>query len=214
MGAAKLLSHMLHPFKGTELCVAATLCGWDGEEEMIPCTSNRGADKRPVDKRDTNNSGEDTDGKVPVTIRDPFQNDPKTQPTASSTSTTIKHSGPGLVYVCSDGLRLKGELFSVGSGSPYAYSILDERIHWGISVDEAISVAREAVYRATHRDAYSGNNVDLYHITAKGWTRRKREDLKEEYYREKERERRRMEERKKERERGKVRQDDQPEFNQ
>ncbi|XP_060792634.1 proteasome subunit beta type-11b [Neoarius graeffei] len=214
VGAAKLLSHMLHPFKGTELCVAATLCGWDGEEEMIPCTSNRGADKRPVDKRDTNNSGEDTDSKVPVTIRDPFQNDPKTQPTASSTSTTIKHSGPGLVYVCSDGLRLKGELFSVGSGSPYAYSILDERIHWGISVDEAISVAREAVYRATHRDAYSGNNVDLYHITAKGWTRRKREDLKEEYYREKERERRRMEERKKERERGKVRQDDQPEFNQ
>ncbi|KAG5849740.1 hypothetical protein ANANG_G00074920 [Anguilla anguilla] len=28
-GAAKLLSHMLHPFRGTELCVAATLCGWD-----------------------------------------------------------------------------------------------------------------------------------------------------------------------------------------
>uniref|UniRef100_A0A8C2D017 Proteasome 20S subunit beta 11b n=1 Tax=Cyprinus carpio TaxID=7962 RepID=A0A8C2D017_CYPCA len=32
-GAAKLLSHMLHPFKGTELCVAATLCGWDGDDE-------------------------------------------------------------------------------------------------------------------------------------------------------------------------------------
>uniref|UniRef100_A0A3B4D839 Proteasome subunit beta n=1 Tax=Pygocentrus nattereri TaxID=42514 RepID=A0A3B4D839_PYGNA len=106
-GAAKLLSHMLHPFKGTELCVAATLCGWDGDE---------------------------------------------------------------LYYVCSDGLRLQGELFSVGSGSPYAYSILDGNIHWGLSVDEAVSVAREAVYRATHRDAYSGNNVDLYHVTAKGWS--------------------------------------------
>ncbi len=23
---------MLHPFKGTNVCVAATLCGWDGEE--------------------------------------------------------------------------------------------------------------------------------------------------------------------------------------
>ncbi|KAK1897158.1 Proteasome subunit beta type-11 [Dissostichus eleginoides] len=31
-GAAKLMSHMLHPFKGSELCVAATLCGWDGGE--------------------------------------------------------------------------------------------------------------------------------------------------------------------------------------
>ncbi|MCJ8742001.1 hypothetical protein PDJAM_G00077270 [Pangasius djambal] len=214
VGAAKLLSHMLHPFKGTELCVAATLCGWDGEEmEMIPCTSDRGADSKPVAERDANTSVEDSNGKAPMT-REPFQNYPNIQPTAISTSLTTKHSGPGLVYVCSDGLRLKGELFSVGSGSPYAYSILDERIHWGISVDEAVSVAREAVYRATHRDAYSGNNVDLYHITAKGWTRRKREDLKEEYYREKERERRRIEERKKEREREKVRKDDQPEFTQ
>lgn len=208
-GAAKLLSHMLHPFKGTELCVAATLCGWDGEEkEMILRSSNRGTGSRPVAERDAKTSVEDSDGKPPMTIIEPFQADPKTQPTAISNSMTTKHSGPGLVYVCSDGLRLKGELFSVGSGSPYAYSILDERIHWGISVDEAVSVAREAVYRATHRDAYSGNNVDLYHVTAKGWTRRKREDLKEEYYREKERERRRMEERKREREREKVRQDD------
>nr|XP_023660199.1 proteasome subunit beta type-11-like [Paramormyrops kingsleyae] len=28
-GAAKLLAYMLHPFKGTDLCVALTLCGWD-----------------------------------------------------------------------------------------------------------------------------------------------------------------------------------------
>ncbi|XP_071385772.1 proteasome subunit beta type-11b [Centroberyx affinis] len=124
-GAAKLLSHMLHPFKGTELCVAATLCGWDV-------------------------------------------------------------SGPSLYYVCSDGTRLQGTLFSVGSGSPYAYSVLDQEVQWGLTVKEAVSVAREAVYRATHRDAYSGNCVDLYHITSKGWTRRNREDLKEEYYREKE----------------------------
>ncbi|GAA6088897.1 proteasome subunit beta type-11b [Tachysurus ichikawai] len=194
-GAAKLLSHMLHPFKGTKLCVAATLCGWDGgEEQETICTSDRGAESRPEVEKD-----------------DITSVDIKTKPTAVSTT---KHSGPGLVYVCSDGLLLKGELFSVGSGSPYAYSILDERIHWGISVDDAISVAREAVYRATHRDAYSGNNVDLYHITAKGWTRRKREDLKEEYYREKERERKKMEERKREREREIFKQEDQSEFNQ
>nr|XP_033477932.1 proteasome subunit beta type-11-like [Epinephelus lanceolatus] len=135
-GAAKLLSHMLHPFKGTELCVAATLCGWDGGEK-------------------------------------------------------VSLSGPSLVYVCSDGTRLQGTLFSVGSGSPYAYSILDQGVQWGLTVDEATSIAREAVYRATHRDAYSGNCVDIYHISSKGWTRRSREDLKEEYYREKERQERR-----------------------
>uniref|UniRef100_A0A673J4C5 Proteasome 20S subunit beta 11b n=1 Tax=Sinocyclocheilus rhinocerous TaxID=307959 RepID=A0A673J4C5_9TELE len=103
--------------------------------------------------------------------------------------------GPRVIYVCSDGLRLQGELFSVGSGSPYACSILDSSVFWGMSVQEATEVAREAVFRTTYRDAYSGNNVDLYHVTAKGWRRRERENLKEEYYSEKERERKRMAER-------------------
>uniref|UniRef100_A0A667Y3X3 Proteasome subunit beta n=1 Tax=Myripristis murdjan TaxID=586833 RepID=A0A667Y3X3_9TELE len=121
-GAAKLLSHMLQPFKGTELCVAATLCGWDGGE---------------------------MDG----------------------------HGGKEM------------DCLSTAVGSPYAYSVLDQGVQWGLTVQEAVSIAREAVFRATYRDAYSGNCVDLYHITSKGWTRRNREDLKEEYYREKERQR-------------------------
>ncbi|XP_063075930.1 proteasome subunit beta type-11-like [Engraulis encrasicolus] len=117
--SAKLLSLMLHPFKGTDVCVALTLCGWD----------------------------------------------------------TV---GQRLCYVCSDGAFLKGELFSVGSGSPYAYSVLDGSVRWEMCEEEAVSVAREAVYRATHRDAYSGNSVDLYHVTERGWRRRPREDLREE----------------------------------
>ncbi|XP_051724290.1 proteasome subunit beta type-11a [Ctenopharyngodon idella] len=137
-GAAKLLSMMLHPFKGTNVCVAATLCGWD-------------------------------------------------------------RSGPRVCYVCSDGLQLKGEIISVGSGSPYAYAVLDDGWRWGMTVDEAVGLAREAVFRATHWDAYSGNNVDLFHITAHGCRRRDREDLKEEYYREREREKEKIKEREKER---------------
>ncbi|KAM8873721.1 proteasome subunit beta type-11b [Spinachia spinachia] len=65
-------------------------------------------------------------------------------------------SGPGLCYVCSDGTRLRGSLFSD------AYSILDQGVRWG--------VAREAVFRATHRDAWSGNCVDVYHVTSGGWS--------------------------------------------
>lgn len=34
--------------------------------------------------------------------------------------------GPGLYYVDSEGGRLKGTRFSVGSGSPYAYGVLDD----------------------------------------------------------------------------------------
>jgi len=33
--------------------------------------------------------------------------------------------GPGLFYIDDDGTRLKGSLFSIGSGSTYAYGILD-----------------------------------------------------------------------------------------
>lgn len=147
-GAAKLLSHMLHPFKGTDVCVAATLCGWDGDGGQK--AGNPGSVGAPASRS----------------------------------------SGPSLYYVCSDGTRLPGTLFSVGSGSPYAYSILDQGVEWGLSEEEATSVAREAVFRATHRDAYSGNCVDVYLVSSKGWTRRRREDLKEEYYREKERQER------------------------
>uniref|UniRef100_A0A674PDS9 Proteasome subunit beta n=1 Tax=Takifugu rubripes TaxID=31033 RepID=A0A674PDS9_TAKRU len=125
-GTAKLLSFMLHPFKGTEVC-----------------------------------------------------------------------DGPKLIYVCSDGARLQGDLFSVGSGSPYAYGVLDREQRWNLSKEEAFSLAREAVFRATHRDAYSGNNVDLFHITDQGWQKKERVDLKEEYYRDIERKANKVEERRK-----------------
>ncbi|XP_076583282.1 proteasome subunit beta type-11b [Chaetodon auriga] len=191
-GAAKLLSNMLHPFKGTELCVAATLCGWDGGEVDGGAKIDL-SDCRETTKSQMIDPGNSADTSL-VSLA-------KTE-TLSSSSTigarqcfagkTATYSGPSLCYVCSDGTRLQGTLFSVGSGSPYAYSILDQGVQWGLTVDEATSIAREAVYRATHRDAYSGNCVDVYHISSKGWTRRSREDLKEEYYREKERQERRQ----------------------
>lgn len=188
-GAAKLLSHMLHPFKGTELCVAATLCGWDGGE-LDPCQDHGGAKTDLSVRRETTKSRMTDPGK---SVDTSLEKDSLTKTKSSSTTVCQKcfaekkmsSSGPSLYYVCSDGTRLQGTLFSVGSGSPYAYSILDQGVQWGLTVDEATSIAREAVYRATHRDAYSGNCVDIYHISSKGWTRRSREDLKEEYYREK-----------------------------
>uniref|UniRef100_A0A671KKZ6 proteasome endopeptidase complex n=1 Tax=Sinocyclocheilus anshuiensis TaxID=1608454 RepID=A0A671KKZ6_9TELE len=93
----------------------------------------------------------------------------KDQNTKNVLSTFGGRSGPRVCYVCSDGLQLKGEMISVGSGSPYAYAVLDDGWRWGMTVDEAVALAREAVFRATHWDAYSGNNVDLFHITAHGW---------------------------------------------
>jgi 20S proteasome alpha/beta subunit len=41
--------------------------------------------------------------------------------------------GPGLYYVDSDGQRTKGQRFSVGSGSLYAYGVLDQGYRWSVS---------------------------------------------------------------------------------
>ncbi|GJZ39504.1 proteasome subunit beta type-5 [Tanacetum coccineum] len=64
--------------------------------------------------------------------------------------------GPGLYYVDSEGGRLKGTKFSVGSGTPYAYGGLDSGYRYNMTVDEAAKLARRSIYHATFRDGASG----------------------------------------------------------
>jgi 20S proteasome subunit beta 5 len=78
-------------------------------------------------------------------------------------------SGQGLFYVDDDGTRLRGEMFSVGSGSTYAYGILDSKYRYDMTREEAINLGREAIYHATHRDAGSGGVVRVYNIVKGGW---------------------------------------------
>ncbi|PWA96575.1 hypothetical protein CTI12_AA039040 [Artemisia annua] len=64
--------------------------------------------------------------------------------------------GPGLYYVDSEGGRLKVTKFYVGSGSPYAYGVLDSGYRYDMTVDEATELARRSIYHATFRDGASG----------------------------------------------------------
>lgn len=61
--------------------------------------------------------------------------------------------------VSDDGERISDNLFSVGSGSIYAYSILDAGYKYEMSTVDAIDLARRAIVHAAHRDAASGNIV-------------------------------------------------------
>ena len=90
--------------------------------------------------------------------------------------------GPALYYVDSEGKRLKGKRFSVGSGSLYAYGVLDEGYKWDMSVAEARELGRRAIYHATFRDAYSGGTVSVYHVTEKGWEKVSGDDVGELHY--------------------------------
>lgn len=91
-------------------------------------------------------------------------------------------TGPGLYYVDSDGQRTKGERFSVGSGSLYAYGILDDGYRKDMPLEEAIELARRSIYHATFRDCASGGTVSVYHVTAEGWTKVRGDDVSELHY--------------------------------
>ncbi|KAG8455455.1 hypothetical protein GDO86_001584 [Hymenochirus boettgeri] len=115
-GAARMLSVLMMPFRGTDICAALTLCGWD-------------------------------------------------------------RNGPCICYVYNDGTRISSDVISVGSGSPYAYSVIDDGYKKGIVEEEARQLARRAVCHAGRRDAYSGGNVDVYWIREDGCVKDPREDL-------------------------------------
>jgi len=91
-------------------------------------------------------------------------------------------TGPQLYYVDSDGTRLKGNIFSVGSGSTYAYGVLDNYYRPDLTVEEAIDLGRRAIYHATHRDAYSGGINNLYHVTKDGWVKVHAMDVNDMHY--------------------------------
>lgn len=70
-----------------------------------------------------------------------------------------KVKGPSIFYVDNDANRFPGKMFSVGSGSPYAYGVLDSFYRWDMTDEEAYDLGRRAIFHATHRDSASGGIV-------------------------------------------------------
>lgn len=91
-------------------------------------------------------------------------------------------TGPQLFYVDSDGTRLKGDLFSVGSGSTFAYGVLDQGYSFDLSDEDAIDLGRRSIYAAGHRDAFSGNTINLYIVKEDGWKFIENVDVNECHY--------------------------------
>ena len=82
----------------------------------------------------------------------------------------VDEDGPHLYYINTEGSRIKGDLFSVGSGMTYAYGVLDSFYRYDMSVEEAVELGRKAIYHATNRDTGSGGVVRVYHVHKGGWT--------------------------------------------
>ena len=92
--------------------------------------------------------------------------------------------GPDLYYVDDQGTRIRHHLFSVGSGSIYAYGVLDNGYNNGdLTPEQAADLGRKAIFHATYRDGGSGGWVSVYWIhgpqEGKGdhwWTKISRDD--------------------------------------
>ena len=53
---------------------------------------------------------------------------------------------------------------------------------WDMTKEEATELGRRAIYHATHRDAYSGGTINLYHVKKDGWVKISSEDQNELHY--------------------------------
>jgi len=91
-------------------------------------------------------------------------------------------TGPHLYYVDDDGTRMEGNLFSVGSGSTFAYGVLDSGYKWDLTKEEAVELGRRSIYHAVHRDAYSGGIINVYLVEETGWTKMDSIDNNELHY--------------------------------
>lgn len=85
-------------------------------------------------------------------------------------------TGPQLYYVDNDGVRLHGTRFSVGSGSTFAYGVLDRGYSWDLEPAEAAELGRRSIFHATHRDAFSGGYINVYHVKEDGWANLSHDD--------------------------------------
>ena len=81
-------------------------------------------------------------------------------------------------YVNSEGVCLEGDCFCVGSGSNFAYSILDNYELKKLYIKEAKEVAKWAIRHATYRDAYSGGYINIFQIDKNGCKHIERIDSK------------------------------------
>jgi len=92
-----------------------------------------------------------------------------------------EETGPGLYYIDSDGKHLTCNdppYFSVGSGSTFAYGILDAAYRPDMTHAEAAILGQNAILHATHRDSYSGGWINVYQFNQPSgkWTKLSSDD--------------------------------------
>ena len=111
---------------------------------------------------------------------------------AAAVSSNILHSSPAYVQTLIGGVddtgasiysldaaggMIKDTFISTGSGSTFAYGVLEDRFHEDITVEEAKELTLRAIKAATERDTYSGNGFLVAEVTKDGYKMLEKEEV-------------------------------------
>ena len=111
---------------------------------------------------------------------------------AAAVSSNILHSSPAYVQTLIGGVddtgasiysldaaggMIKDTFISTGSGSTFAYGVLEDSFHEDITVEEAKELALRAIKAATERDTYSGNGFLVAEVTKDGYKMLEKEEV-------------------------------------
>ncbi len=87
--------------------------------------------------------------------------------------------GASIYSLDAAGGAVKDTFISTGSGSTFAYGVLEDRFHEDITTDEAVELALRSIKSATERDVYSGNGFLVATITKNGFKMFTKEEVEE-----------------------------------
>lgn len=91
----------------------------------------------------------------------------------------VDAKGPAIYSLDPAGGMIKDTFISTGSGSPFAYGVLEDRFHDDITVDEGIDLAIRSIKSAAERDTYSGNGYLVAKIDDNGYKMLSEEEVQE-----------------------------------
>jgi proteasome beta subunit len=82
----------------------------------------------------------------------------------------VDKNGPGLYSLDALGGQLEEKkAVATGSGSPFAYGILEDRYEENMPIDDGVNLAIRALHNVMKRDSASGNGIKVTKITSEGY---------------------------------------------
>ena len=82
----------------------------------------------------------------------------------------VDKNGPSLYSLDALGGQLEeNKAVATGSGSPFAYGILEDRYQENMPIDDGVNLAIRALHNVMKRDAASGNGIKVTKITSEGY---------------------------------------------